>query len=210
MQILINNFDQLINSSMACDASQESESAKPHGDEEILISNFEYEKRMRKMFRNKSLSRSLRRAKSVYYRNRRSKSLEDLSVEDRNNYLRDKAANSGNMSSSNMRKSRLLLGRNGGGSTLSIASSCSSVASKMSDISSSYFHDLSDWSPEFSSSECESSEEELFHNVDWDANLSNIVFVSPEKIIVLLSHDVTISRIKYDILKNSRYSEKSP
>ena len=148
------------------------------------ISNFEYEKRLRKMYRNKSLSRSLRRAKSVYYKNRRSKSLEDLSVEDRMNYLRDKAACGGESvfdgSSSSLRKSKLIMGRNA--SALSIASSCSSMLSKMSDISSSYFHDLSDWSPEFSSSESESSEEELLQNFDWDANLSNIVFVCVEKV----------------------------
>ena len=39
------------------------------------ISNSEYEKMLRKQYRNKAFSRSLRRAKSVYYRNIRSKSL---------------------------------------------------------------------------------------------------------------------------------------
>ena len=48
-----------------------------------------------------------------------------------------------------------------------------------SDISSSFFHELSDWSPDFSNSESQSSdEEELFENVDWESNLSNIALVS--------------------------------
>ena len=154
-------------------------------DVENVLSNGEYEKRLRKMFRNKSLARSLRRAKSVYYRNRRSKSLENLSAEERITYLKSKACADADCqnfdlsgSSSSLRKSRLMMGRRSGGGEGSMASSCSSIISKMSDISSSYFHELSDWSPDFSSSESESSEEELFHNVDWDANLSNVVFVS--------------------------------
>lgn len=130
-----------------------------------FISSHEYEKKLRKFFRNKSLSRSLRRAKSVYYRNIRSKSLEDLSVEDRNLFLMNENSNLCMKIQNHMRK---LSKSREGGSQLSINSS-SSLSSNgfISDISSSYFHELSDWSPDFSSSESESSEnDEPFNDID--------------------------------------------
>lgn len=128
-----------------------------------LISNNEYEKQLRKLFRNKSLNRSIRRAKSVYYRNRRSKSLEDLTVEERINFLRNTSSSYLKLNSARRSRSR------------SIDSSSSNASTGLaSDISSSYFHELSDWSPEFSSSDSESSEDFL----DWQGNLSGLAFVS--------------------------------
>jgi hypothetical protein len=142
--------------------------------DDVMISNSEYEKQLKKLLRNKSFSRSLRRAKTVYYRNRRSKSIEDLSIEERNTYLA--------RINSNLNFNLLKHKRNSTQSASSVHSSCSSSGTSnglASDISSSYFHELSDWSPEFNTSNSESSQEELFHNVDWDAKFSSIVFVSP-------------------------------
>lgn len=140
---------------------------KAANDNEI-ISNSEYEKRLRKMFRNKSLSRSLRRAKSVYYRNQRSKSLEDLSAEDRSAFLL-KAGFNFNLNGACF-KNRL--SRMNSSSSVSSCSSATSIGLP-SEISSSYFNELSDWSPEFSDSNSEQSDDE-FNNADWDAN--NLVF----------------------------------
>jgi hypothetical protein len=133
-----------------------------------IISNSEYEKRLRKMFRNKSLSRSLRRAKSVYYRNQRSKSLEDLSAEDRSAFLL-KAGFNFNLNGACF-KNRL--SRMNSSSSVSSCSSATSIGLP-SEISSSYFNELSDWSPEFSDSNSEQSDDE-FNGADWDAN--NLVF----------------------------------
>lgn len=132
-----------------------------------LISNNEYEKQLRKLFRNKSFNRSMRRAKSVYYRNRRSKSLEDLTVEEKISFLMNTNSSYLKLSSSKLSRSRSI-------------DSCSSTTSNglASDISSSYFHELSDWSPDFSSSESEASENGLFDSVDWDTNFSSLAFVS--------------------------------
>lgn len=134
--------------------------------ESKLISNNEYEKQLRKLFRNKSLNRSIRRAKSVYYRNRRSKSLEDLSAEEKINFLKNTSSSYLRLNDVNRSRSR------------SIDSSCSSNVSTglASDISSSYFHELSDWSPDFSSSESDSSEDCIFFDIQ--RNLSGLVFVS--------------------------------
>ena len=119
-----------------------------------MISNSEYEKQLRKQFRNKVLSRSLRRAKCVYYRNNRPKSLEDLTGEERKNFLL------------NLNKIKT--------SSKTSLNSCSSVASNAVSISSSHFRELSDWSPEFSSCELDSSDDELLNNFDWDANLTGL------------------------------------
>lgn len=130
-----------------------------------LISNNEYEKQLRKLFRNKSLNRSMRRAKSVYYRNRRSKSLEDLSAEEKMNFLKNTSSSYLRLNDVNRSRSRSI-------------DSCSSNATSTglaSDISSSYFHELSDWSPDFSSSESDSSEDCIFF--DLQRNLSGLVFV---------------------------------
>ncbi len=119
-----------------------------------MISNSEYEKQLRKQFRNKVLSRSLRRAKCVYYRNIRSKSLEDLTGEERQNFL------------FNLNKIKT--------SSKTSLNSCSSATSNAVSISSSHFRELSDWSPEFSSCELDSSDDELLNNFDWDANLTGL------------------------------------
>ncbi|CAF0725656.1 unnamed protein product [Brachionus calyciflorus] len=132
--------------------------------EAIVISNNEYEKQLRKVFRNQSLNRSIRRAKSVYYRNRRSKSLEDLTVEEKINFLMNSESSYLRINSTKFIKSR------------SIDSYSSATSNGLaSDISSSYFHELSDWSPVFSS-ESDLSDDGLFNNVDWDKNLSNVAF----------------------------------
>lgn len=124
-----------------------------------LISNNEYEKILRKQFRNQPLARSLRRAKCVYYRNIRSKSLEDLTVEERASYLTKAAANLEKLRSKALSK-------------LSI-NSCSSTNSNAVSITSSYIRDLSNWSPDFSSYESDESSDDLqLENFDWDANLS--------------------------------------
>lgn len=130
-----------------------------------LISNSEYEKQLRKLFRNKSFNRSIRRAKSVYYRNRRSKSLEDLTVEEKINFLKNTSSSYLKLNSAKRSRSRSI-------------DSCSSNTSTglASDISSSYFHELSDWSPDFSSSDSDSSEDGLFF--DFQANLSGLALVS--------------------------------
>ncbi len=134
------------------------------------ITNSEYEKRLRKKFRMKALSRSLRRAKSVYYCNIRSKSMEDLTAEEKSLF---KAGS--NMS--------LCFAQNTKLSRSSRLNSCNSsmescISGLASDISSSYFHELSDWSPDFSSCESDSSkEDELFESIDWENNFSNLGLV---------------------------------
>ena len=128
---------------------------------------------MKALFRAKSFSRSLRRAKTVFYKNQRSKSLEDLTVEERADYL----AKAGSTRNLNKRLSRL--SRNN--STTSIDSNSSKASTGLaSDISSSYFHELSDWSPEMSGSEADQSEEEndeLFTDSDWERNLGDSALV---------------------------------
>lgn len=170
----------LLNDQRGQGDQQQSRNEREQGQEGVMISNSEYEKQLKKLLRNKSFSRSLRRAKTVYYRNRRSKSIEDLSVEERNTYL---ARINSNLNLNLLKHKRTH-------SAASIDSSCSSSGTSnglASDISSSYFHELSDWSPEFNSSNSESSQEELFHNVDWDAKFSSIVFVSPLLLSLFLS-----------------------
>lgn len=126
------------------------------------ISNSEYEKMLRKQYRNKAFSRSLRRAKSVYYRNIRSKSLEDLTNEERADYLMKAAANFSKIK---------MLKKTSRSNSVASMNSCSSMTSNAISISSSHFRELNDWSPEFSSYDSDSSEDEL-DNFDWDANLS--------------------------------------
>ena len=140
------------------------------------ITNFEFEDKLKKLVRNKSLCRSLRKAKFVYLRNRRSKSLEDLSAEDR-------AMFSLNSSSKVMLKlSRNSLSGSQNSFGFENSSSCSSSAiSLISDISSSYFHELNDWSPEFSDDDESDSDMSVGDMVlsDNDANfLSSFVIKS--------------------------------
>ena len=144
------------------------EISKPALQVNELITNNEYEKRLRKKFRTETLSRSLRRAKSVYYRNIRSKSLEDLTIEESLQHIKIKSSNS-NLNLCFMPKQSKLAKL----SKLNLNSSTESCISGLaSDISSSYFHELSDWSPEFSSSESESSEEDdLFQSTNYSDEL---------------------------------------
>ena len=137
--------------------------------EELIASNKEFEKQLRRKYRCKSVARSIRRAKSVFYRNRRSKSLESLSAlalvdlklkypeqnEDLLNKLATSCANS----------------------IMSSCSSFTSATSCASDISSSYFHELSQWSPNFSDSESVDSNSLSLEDVDWEANLPDLPLV---------------------------------
>ena len=144
--------------------------SKKADDQATLVSNSEYDKRLRKKFRSKALTRSLRRAKSFYYCTLRSKSLEDVTAERRS--LFKSGSNMSLCFSSNA-------AANSRSCQLSSSSMESCVSGLASDISSSFFHELSDWSPDFSNSESQSSDEdELFENVDWESNLSNIALVS--------------------------------
>ncbi len=119
----------------------------------------------------KALSRSLRRAKSVYYCNIRSKSMEDLTAEEKSLF---KAGSNislcfANQNNKLSRSSRF-------NSCNSSMDSC--VSGLASDISSSYFHELSDWSPDFSSCESDSSkEDEMFESIDWENNFSSLGLV---------------------------------
>lgn len=138
-----------------------------------LVSNSEYDKRLRKKFRSKALTRSLRRAKSFYYCQLRSKSLEDLTADEQRSLFKAGSNISLCFASSGKSKSKSR------SSQLSASSTESCVSGLASDISSSYFHELSDWSPEFSSCDSDSSDEdELFENVDWENNLSNLALVT--------------------------------
>ena len=136
-----------------------------------IISNTEYDKRLRKKFRSKAVTRSLRRAKSVYYCNMRSKSLEDLTADEKRLF---KAGSNISLCylAQKPKQSR--------GSRLNICSSMESgVSALASDISSSYFHELSDWSPDFSSCESDSSEDnDIYQNLDWQKNFSNLPLVN--------------------------------
>jgi len=123
------------------------------------VTSNEYEKLLRKELRNTVLSRSLRRAKSVYYRNIRSKSLEDLSSEERDNYLMRSASH------------LKINGKNVQTNSMSSLNSCSSSTSNVISISSSHYRDLNDLN-ELNSYETDSSEDELLDVFDWDANLS--------------------------------------
>lgn len=136
-----------------------------------LISNTEYDKRLRKKFRSKALTRSLRRAKSIYYCNMRSKSLEDLTADEK------KLFKAGSNISLCYLAQKPKLSR---GSRLNCHSSIESgISALASDISSSYFHELSDWSPDFSSCESDSSDDnDIYQNLDWQKNFSNLSMVS--------------------------------
>ena len=132
--------------------------------DELTLSNKEFEKQLKRKYRCKSVARSIRRAKSVFYRNRRSKSLESLSAlaladlklkfPEENEEVLNKLANSR------------------ANSIMSSCSSFTSAASLASDISSSYFHELSEWSPNFSDSDSADSNSISLDDIDWEANLS--------------------------------------
>jgi hypothetical protein len=159
------------------------------------ITHSEFEDKLKKLVRNKSLCRSLRKAKFVYWRNRRSQSLEDLSAEDRAQFSLSGSSRimlrlSRNSSNSGSKTSLAEADRseNAGTDTaaakggLSDNSSCSSsVVSLVSDISSSYFHELNDWSPEFSDSDEDSDSDGSGNGViftDMNSNFLNVAFVS--------------------------------
>jgi hypothetical protein len=138
--------------------------------EDLVLSNKEFEKQLRRKYRCKSVARSIRRAKTVYYRNRRSKSMENLSAlslaelklkypEEKDEHLNKLAISRAN-------------------SIMSSCSSFTSATSCASDLSSSYFHELSDWSPNFSDSESVDSNSISLEDVDWDANLPELPLVS--------------------------------
>lgn len=143
------------------------------------ISNSEYEKRLRKKFRSKALSRSLRRAKSIYYCNIRSKSMEDLTAEEKS--LFKAGSNISLCFAENNAKLKRSMSR------MKICSSMDSCVSGLaSDISSSYFHELSDWSPVFSSCESDSSkDDDLFESIDWDKNFANLALVKYKVVFVM-------------------------
>ena len=153
-----------------------------------ITSNSDYEKRLKAIFRNKSFSRSLRRAKTVFYRNQRSKSLEDLSVEERASYLA-KAGSTRNLSTRLARLSRH-------NSSSSVDSHSSATSNGLaSDISSSYFHELNDWSPEFSLSDSDASEDAFFSNLDWENNIGNVALV-----INILFQKYFINYLKFEVI----------
>jgi hypothetical protein len=137
--------------------------------DDLSLSNKEFEKQLRRKYRCKSVARSIRRAKSVFYRNRRSKSLESLSAlalvdlklkfpEENEEVLNKLATSRAN-------------------SIMSSCSSFTSMASLASDISSSYFHELSEWSPNFSDSDSVESNSLSLDFVDWEANLPDLPLV---------------------------------
>lgn len=141
-------------------SSDKNEELNVEQNKRITMLSSEQDRKLKQLVRSKSFSRSLRRAQTVYYRNRRSKSLEDLASNvEREKFLACEA-------DSIERR----LSKRGGGDVGSMNSSLASSRETglVSDISSSCFHDLSDWSPEISGGSS-SSENELF---DWDGNLS--------------------------------------
>lgn len=151
---------------------------------EAPITDTEFESKLKKLASNKTLCRSLRKAKFVYLRNRRSKSLEDLSAEDRAQFsLLTHAASSKCF----LKLSRVSLSDGLANANAGLSSSCSSsVFSLVSDVSSTYFNQqLNNWSPRFTDDEDDHDHDELdLYNrgeaifYDADSRSFNIVFVS--------------------------------
>lgn len=137
--------------------------------ESICISNKEFEKQLRRKYRCKSVARSIRRAKTVYYLNRRSKSLENLTSLTLNE-LKLKFPDEDDEKLNKMALSKA-------NSIMSSCSSFTSATSCASDLSSSYFNELNNWSPELSDSDSFDSDSISLEDVDWDANLPDLPLV---------------------------------
>jgi len=145
------------------DGEAESEAKKNFKLLQSTITNKDLDKKIRRKCRSKSVARCMRRAKAVFYRNRLTKSLEDLTCDFgdlKNKYRSEQELNE----SINKQLSK----------ANSFMSSCSSFTSGVpSDISSIYFHELSEWSPDLSESESVSSDIS-FDNIDWDAQFPDL------------------------------------
>jgi hypothetical protein len=140
--------------------------------QELEENTKEFEKKLKKKYRCKSYARSIRRAKTVYYLNQRSKSLEDLTK------------STGGHKSRHVSEWDISNGidRKHGGD--SVSTSCSSFTTGCaSDLSSSYFHELSDLSPEIDDSDSIYSDSVLLKNFDWDAYLPDIQNVRKSELL---------------------------
>jgi hypothetical protein len=161
--------------------------------EDLDESRKQLEKQLKKKYRSKSYARSIRRAKTVYYLNQRSKSLEDLTNASSN--IKSRYTSELDIENGLNKKCN------------STMSSCSSFTTGCaSDLSSSYFHELSDLSPDVYDSDSIYSDSVLLKNVDWDAYLPELANVSTNSLLV---HTWAEFKREKNFLQNEFYSSSS-
>ena len=134
-----------------------------------MRNKIDYERNLKRRFRNdQSISRSLRKAKYIYYRTLKSKSLEELNLLDRITYMQKTVAKLSKNLVDTSATSCCNLTAGGDKQQMARTSSVNSLASSaavsighLSNFSGSfYFHELSDWTPELDLSDSYTSDEE--------------------------------------------------